>query len=55
VSLDRFNPVLSEETVKDERALKYFRWSADSRRGHWLCNLPDSQVSDAIVKVQAEQ
>ncbi|XP_021018192.1 protein FAM220A isoform X1 [Mus caroli] len=30
VSLDRFNPVLSEETVKDEKALKYFRWSADS-------------------------
>lgn len=27
VSLDRFKPVLSEETVDDEKTLKYFRWS----------------------------
>lgn len=39
VSIDCFKPVLSEKTVDDEKTLKYFRWSADSR------GVPGSEVS----------
>ncbi|XP_021010796.1 protein FAM220A-like [Mus caroli] len=46
VSLDRFNPVLSEETVKGEKALKYFRWSADS---HGVTDSAIFQISKSLM------
>uniref|UniRef100_A0A8C6HL77 SIPAR domain-containing protein n=1 Tax=Mus spicilegus TaxID=10103 RepID=A0A8C6HL77_MUSSI len=46
VSLDRFNPVLSEETVEDEKTLKYFRWSADN---HGVTGSAIFQISKSLM------